>query len=73
MVQDQVCYSSSSSGCDPQARKDSFKVLDMITYPQAKMITLTQSKSEGVKKSKKTDIWGPVFQNKQHFVDMHLC
>lgn len=24
-------------------------------------------------KKSKTDVWGPIYQNRQHFVDMHIC
>ena len=30
------------------------------------------SQNGGSTKDKK-DVWGPIYQNRQHFIDMHIC
>ncbi|XP_071521853.1 uncharacterized protein [Panulirus ornatus] len=74
MVQEQV-YASSSYVADPQARKSTYKAMEMGGYAQS-----SAGKSAGagmLNKNKKgtdqKDVWGPVFRNKQHFIDMHFC
>ncbi|KAG7155403.1 hypothetical protein Hamer_G023689 [Homarus americanus] len=72
-------YTSANFVADQEARKSAYKVMQMTNYGQTHNST---GQNGSVKRSKKnnntnsektTDVWGSVFQNKQHFVDMHFC
>lgn len=69
-------YSSTAVSCevDPQTRKSAFKTLDMETYGVGGEAS-TGAKPKKIKgsNSNEQDAWGPIFKNKEHFVNMHIC
>ncbi|MPC10583.1 hypothetical protein E2C01_003220 [Portunus trituberculatus] len=74
MVQEHSYNSYSSYVPDPQDSKSTYKamVTDKHTSFGQKQAAATTTGGNKNKKSK-TDVWGPIYQNRQHFVDMHIC
>lgn len=51
-------------------------VQDRVSAPaqQAASVTNASGQNGGNRNKKsKTDVWGPIYQNRQHFIDMHIC
>jgi len=71
MVQDQGHSSSNNYEADPHARRSTYKAMQMHGYTKTQDNTSTGPKAKKAKEQ--VDVWGPVFKNKEHFVNMHLC
>lgn len=56
-------------------RKATYKAMQMGGYAHssAKSVGAGAGVDNSKKGTSQKDVWGPVFKNKQHFVDMHLC
>merc|ERR1739842_166714 len=62
--------SSSSSSCGMKRSKPSS---DSSSSSSSSNISSSSSSKKLHQEAPVTDPWGPVFKNRQHFVDMHLC
>jgi len=72
MVFDQDHSSNNNNyEADPHARRSTYKAMQMTSYPKTQANTSTGAKAK--KANQQVDVWGPVFKNKEHFVNMHLC
>ncbi|KAK7024357.1 hypothetical protein SK128_014917 [Halocaridina rubra] len=79
MVLDQVCNSTISSEVDLQSRKSSYRTIEAENYSSnyggsnSGTITKKKMKMNNERKGNHQDVWGPIFKNKEHFIDMHFC
>lgn len=78
MVQEHSYKSYNSYVPDPQDSKSTYKAMVSGAYGVSQQRTASSSGSSGQQggsknKKSKTDVWGPIYQNRQHFIDMHIC
>lgn len=68
MVLEATC-GISNYAADPQASKSTYKAMHMMATEQVKS-QKTNSNKNNMKKQ--VDVWGPIFKDRQNFVQMHL-
>lgn len=76
MVYESANNVATSYDIEPLARKSSFKAMDMQTYgANGSESTGTKPKKMKCKScnNKTQDAWGPIYKNREHFINMHLC
>lgn len=67
-----IAFSGNSSGRTSQSKKMSYQVFRQLDQ--------TATQSDGKRKSRKESTneenygaWGPIYQNREHFNNMHMC
>lgn len=79
MVHEHSYKSYNNYELDPRDSRSTYKamVADRVNAPvqQQAASNTTRSGQNGGNRNKKskTDVWGPIYQNRQHFIDMHIC
>ncbi|XP_063845644.1 uncharacterized protein LOC135091698 [Scylla paramamosain] len=68
MGQNKVCTSNTYGY--PEASQSAVKVKSKV---QQAASGATKSGQNGGNTKDKKDVWGPIYQNRQHFIDMHIC
>lgn len=55
--------------------KSTYKAMATGNTQQQAASSPGSSGQQGGNKNKKSkiDVWGPIYQNRQHFIDMHIC
>ncbi|KAK4286960.1 hypothetical protein Pmani_039952 [Petrolisthes manimaculis] len=75
MVQEHV-YAAYPYLADPFDRKSTYKAMETNNNNNINNNNNNNNKrqkSNSRKSNTNEDIWGPIFKNKNNFVDMHLC
>lgn len=72
MVQEHT-YSANTYVDDAQARRSTYKAMQMGTYNNNPQGNAASTRTKAKKANPQVDVWGSVFKNKEHFVNMHLC
>lgn len=67
-------YTSTTYGHPEASQAAKKSVVKSTTALHAAASTSRSGHNEGnLNKKTKMDVWGPVYQNRQHFIDMHIC